>query len=72
MLAVRVSEETEARLERLALRTGRTKSFYARAAIERYIDELEQVFWEQDVVAQWESGDKHTIPAEDLYAELGI
>ena len=72
MLAVRLPEDTEKRLERLSQRTGRTKSYYARAAIEHYIDELEETFWAQDAAMQWETSDKKTIPAEDLYAELGI
>ncbi|MCL2483492.1 MAG: TraY domain-containing protein [Propionibacteriaceae bacterium] len=72
MLAVRLSEETEARLDRLAQRTGRTKSYYARAAIEHYIDELEELFWEQEAIAQWEASDKKTIPAEELYVTLGL
>jgi len=33
MLAVRLDAETEARLEALAARTGRTKTFYAREAL---------------------------------------
>ncbi len=33
MLVVRLDEATEGRLERLAAKTGRTKTFYARAAI---------------------------------------
>jgi len=72
MLAVRLPQETEERLERLAERTGRTKSYYAREAIEHYIDELEEMFWAQEAVAEWEASDKHTIPAEVLYAELGL
>jgi len=43
MLAVRLPAEIEARLERLAIGTGRTKSYYARQAIEHYIDEFEQL-----------------------------
>ncbi|MCL2316604.1 MAG: DUF6290 family protein [Actinomycetia bacterium] len=72
MLSLRLPEETEARLDRLARRTGRTKSFYARAAIEEYLDDLEETFWAQEVVAAWEASDKKTIPAEQLYAELGL
>jgi len=70
MLAVRLPEETEARLERLATRTGRTKSYYAREAIEHYIDEMEEMFWAQEAVARWESSDKHTISAAELDALL--
>ena len=72
MLAVRLPQDVEDRLTRLAERTGRTKSFYARQAIERHIDDLEEVFWAQEAVAEWEQSDKSTLPAEELYAELGI
>jgi len=72
MLAVRLPPETEERLERLARRTGRTKSFYARQAIEHYIDDLEDLYWAQEAVAQWEASDKKTIPAQTLYTELGL
>lgn len=41
MLAIRLDKEIEARLNRLAKRTGRTKTFYAREAILRHLDELE-------------------------------
>lgn len=41
MLALRLTPDLEARLDRLAKRTGRAKSFYAREAIARHLDELE-------------------------------
>jgi RHH-type rel operon transcriptional repressor/antitoxin RelB len=41
MLALRLPPEVEKRLERLARRTGRTKSFYAREAILRHLEDLE-------------------------------
>ena len=37
--AVKLDEETEGRLERLAARTGRTKTFYARAAIAAHLND---------------------------------
>ena len=72
MLAVRLPEETEARLERLATRTGRTKSYYAREAIEHYIEEMEEMFWAQEAVARWESGDKRTFSSAEVDAMLGL
>ena len=72
MLAVRLSSETEERLDRLAERTGRTKSFYVRQAIEHHIEELKELFWAQDAIAQWETSDKQTISADELYAELEL
>ncbi|MSO92007.1 MAG: ribbon-helix-helix protein, CopG family [Rhodospirillales bacterium] len=41
MLAVRLPKAIEVRLERLALRTGRTKSYYVRHAIAEFLDERE-------------------------------
>ena len=44
MLALRLDPKTELRLTRLAKRTGRTKSFYAREAILEHISELEDAY----------------------------
>jgi RHH-type rel operon transcriptional repressor/antitoxin RelB len=44
MLAIRLDPEIENRLERLAKRTGRTKTFYAREAILEHLDDLEDVY----------------------------
>jgi RHH-type transcriptional regulator, rel operon repressor / antitoxin RelB len=41
MLALRLPPEIEKRLDVLAKKTGRTKSFYAREAILRHIEDLE-------------------------------
>jgi RHH-type rel operon transcriptional repressor/antitoxin RelB len=41
MLALRLSSETEKRLTKLAKRTGHTKSYYARLAIEEFLEDQE-------------------------------
>jgi RHH-type rel operon transcriptional repressor/antitoxin RelB len=41
MLAIRLPRDIEDRLEKLARRTGRTKTFYAREAILEYLAEME-------------------------------
>ena len=43
MLAIRLPAEIEERLVRLASRTGRTKTYYAREAILRHLDDLEDM-----------------------------
>ena len=48
MLAVRLPGEVERRLSELAARTGRTKTFYAREAILRHLDDLEDVYLAMD------------------------
>ncbi len=44
MLAIRLPEEVENRLNYLAEQTGRTKTFYAREAILNYLDDLEDTY----------------------------
>ena len=41
MLAIRLPTELESRLEKLAQLTGRSKTFYAREAIEQHLLDLE-------------------------------
>jgi RHH-type transcriptional regulator, rel operon repressor / antitoxin RelB len=44
MLTLRLPAEIEKRLAALANKTGRTKSFYAREAIVRHLDDLEDYY----------------------------
>ena len=44
VLALRLSPDIEKRLEALAKKTGRTKSFYAREAIVEHIEDLEDYY----------------------------
>ena len=48
MLAIRLNPELEERLARLAARTGRTKTFYAREAIEQHLEDLEDYYLAAD------------------------
>ena len=44
MVAVRLTKEIEDRLSSLAEKTGRTKSFYIRQALEEHLEEMEDVY----------------------------
>lgn len=44
MLAIRLDAEIEARLDRLAKRTGRTKTYYAREAILEHLEDIEDTY----------------------------
>jgi RHH-type rel operon transcriptional repressor/antitoxin RelB len=70
MLAVRLDKELEERLERLAAKTGRTKTFYAREAIEAHLDDLEDFYLAEERLRDFREGD--AIPLADLKAELGL
>ena len=66
MLAIRLPESIEKRLEKLARRTGRTKTFYAREAILQHIEELEDVYLAESRLERIRSGEEKTIPLEDV------
>ena len=68
MLAVRLDEETEGRLERLAAKTGRTKTFYARAAIVAHLDDLEDFYLAEERLRDFRDGD--AIPLSTLRPSL--
>lgn len=44
MLAIRISNDIEERLQRLSQRTGRTKTYYAREALLRFIEDMEDEY----------------------------
>lgn len=44
MLAVRIPNEMETRLDKLATLTGRAKSFYVREALQAHMDEIEDTY----------------------------
>lgn len=44
MLAIRLPEEIEKRLDILAKKTGRTKTYYVREAVIDHLEELEDVY----------------------------
>jgi RHH-type transcriptional regulator, rel operon repressor / antitoxin RelB len=72
MLAIRLPENIEARLENLAKRTGRSKTFYAREAILEYLEDMEDLYLAEQVVRRLDSGDERTSPLEDVEKRLGL
>lgn len=44
MLAVRLDEAIEKRLDNLAKKTGRTKTYYVREAVMEYLEDLEDIY----------------------------
>ena len=71
MLAIRLPADIEERLERLAERTGRTKTFHAREAILRHLEDLEDVYLaEQRLVELW-AGRSRTFTLDEVARELG-
>lgn len=72
MIAVRVPEELEKRLDRLARLTGRTKTYYVREAIEDHLDDLEEAYLAEKVLKKIRSGREKLIPLEDVVKQYGL
>lgn len=71
-LSVRLTPDEESRLDALAARTGRSKTFYVREAIETHLEELEERYWTDEVMREWEGSGKRSRPATELWDELGV
>jgi len=72
MLAIRLPEKIEKRLGRLAKRTGRTKTYYAREAILQHLDELEDIYLAERRIEAVRSGRSRTVPIEKLLRRYGV
>lgn len=65
-LNIRVDDELAARLESLATRTGRTKTFYAAEALAEYLDEHEDYLLAKDALAEFRQSDDDAIDLADV------
>jgi len=72
MLAIRLPEDIEARLDNLAKRTGRSKTFYAREAILEYLEDMEDLYLAEQVVRRLDSGEERTHLLEEVESRLGL
>ena len=72
MLAIRLPQSIEKRLEKLARRTGRTKTFYVREAILQHLEDLEDVYLAETRLEKIRSGEEETIPLENVIERHGM
>nr|WP_076389167.1 ribbon-helix-helix domain-containing protein [Vaginimicrobium propionicum] len=70
--SVRLSARTMERLDDLAQRTGRSKSYYIRQAVE---DSIDRLIWEYDVlstVEEYRAGRLKTYTLDEVSEHLGL
>jgi RHH-type transcriptional regulator, rel operon repressor / antitoxin RelB len=72
MLAIRLPRSIEKRLEKLARRTGRTKTYYARQAILEHLDDLEDMCAAEGILERIRAGEERTIPLKTLLKRHGL
>ena len=71
MIAVRLPAAIEKRLDRLAKRTGRAKSFYVREALLNHLEDLEDIYIAEQRLEDLRVGRSHSIPLEEVMREHG-
>ena len=72
MLAIRLPAEVESRLDALAKATGRTKTFYAREAILKHLDDLEDLYLAEQRLIDARAGKTEAVPLEDVLKRYGL
>jgi len=72
MLSLRLPADIETRLTNLAKLTGRTKTFYAKAAILEKLDDMEDLYLAEQRYADILAGRSKAIPLEEVMKEYGM
>ncbi|NCX93467.1 MAG: CopG family transcriptional regulator [Gammaproteobacteria bacterium] len=70
--SVRLSPETEQRLDFLSAQTGRTKAHYLREIIERGLEDIEDYYLASEVLERIRKGAETTHSSSDVRKELGL
>ncbi len=71
-IAVRLPEDTDSRLAALAAKTGRTKTFYVREAIEAHLEDLEDYYLAAEVSERIARGEEDTISLAELMVRYDL
>jgi RHH-type rel operon transcriptional repressor/antitoxin RelB len=66
MLAIRLPQSIEKRLDKLARRTGRTKTFYVREAILEHLEDIEDRYLAETRLERIRKGEDKTVPLADV------
>lgn len=72
MLTIRLPDEIESRLNTLANVTKRPKSFYVREALERSLEDIEDIYLVEAALEQFRASGEKAIPLEELECRLGL
>ena len=70
--SIRLSLETERRLDNLASKTRRTKAFYIREMIERSIDDIEDYYLAAEISERVRKGEEEVFSEEEIRRDLGL
>ena len=71
-VAFRLPDELARRLDRLADRTGRSKTFYMVEAIREHLDDLEDLYLAEQRLIDIQAGKSQTVPLKEVLDLYGL
>jgi RHH-type transcriptional regulator, rel operon repressor / antitoxin RelB len=71
-ISIRLPSDVETRLNELAARTGRSKTFYATEAIVDHIDDLEDLYLAEQRLVDLRAGKSDTVSLDELMKRYGL
>jgi RHH-type rel operon transcriptional repressor/antitoxin RelB len=71
-VSLRLPEDVSTRLQDLAERTGRSKTFYMVEAIREHLDDLEDVYLAEQRLSDLRAGKTQAVPLEEVMKRYGL
>ena len=72
LIGIRIPKSVKDRLDVLAQKTGRTRTFYIRQALLEYLDDLEDKYMAQEVLGRVKEGEEELYSLDDVERDLGL
>jgi RHH-type rel operon transcriptional repressor/antitoxin RelB len=72
MLAIRLPQDIENRLDALAKATGRTKTYYAREAILTHLEDLEDAYEAEAAYLRFKASGEKALSLEEVMREYDL
>jgi RHH-type rel operon transcriptional repressor/antitoxin RelB len=72
MIGIRIPKSVGQRLEILAKRTGRSKTYYIREAIMEHLDDLEDIYLAEQVLERVRRGEELVSSIDEVECRLGL
>ena len=71
-VSLRLPDDVSRRLQQLADRTGRSKTFYMIEAIQEHLDDLEDLYLAEQRLIDLRAGKSETVPLEEVMKRYGV
>ena len=71
-VSLRLPDDVSRRLQRLADRTGRSKTFYMLEAIQEHLDDLEDLYLAEQRLIDLRAGESATVPLDEVMKRYGM